>query len=50
MLIKLIVLNKLEKLSKNCRKKILEGFTLNHIITQFNKIFDNLEQKKYSQK
>lgn len=40
------VLNNLEKLSKNCRKKILEGFTLNHIITQFNKIFDNLEQRK----
>lgn len=40
------VLNNLEKLSKNCRKKILEGFTLNHIITQFNKIFDNLELRK----
>lgn len=40
------VLNNLEKLSKNCREKILEGFTLNHIITQFNKIFDNLEQRK----
>ena len=40
------VLNNLEKLSKNCRKKILEGFTLNHIIIQFNKIFDNLEQRK----
>lgn len=40
------VLNNLEKLSKNCRKKILEGFTLNHIITQFNKIFDNLEPRK----
>lgn len=40
------VLDNLEKLSKNCRKKILEGFTLNHIITQFNKIFDNLEQRK----
>lgn len=40
------VLNNLEKLSKNCREKILEGFTLNHIITQFNKIFDNLELRK----
>ena len=40
------VLNNLEKLSKNCREKILEGFTLNHIIIQFNKIFDNLEQRK----
>lgn len=40
------VLNNLEKLSKNCRKKILEGFTLNHIITEFNKIFDNLELRK----
>ncbi len=40
------VLNNLEKLSKNCRKKILKGFTLNHIITQFNKIFNNLEPRK----
>lgn len=40
------VLNNLEKLSKNCRKKILKGFTLNHIIAQFNKIFDNLELRK----
>lgn len=44
------VLNNLEKLSKNCRKKILEGFTLNHIITQFNKIFDNLESRKNTAK
>lgn len=40
------VLDNLEILSKNCRKKILEGFTLNHIITEFNKIFDNLELRK----
>ncbi len=40
------VLDNLEILSKNCRKKILEGFTLNHIITQFNKIFNNLEPRK----
>lgn len=40
------VLDNLEILSKNCRKKILEGFTLNHIITEFNKIFDNLEPRK----
>lgn len=40
------VLDNLEILSKNCRKKILERFTLNHIITEFNKIFDNLELRK----
>lgn len=40
------VLDNLEISSKNCRKKILEGFTLNHIITEFNKIFDNLELRK----
>ena len=40
------VLDNLEILSKNCRKKISEGFTLNHIITEFNKIFDNLELRK----
>ncbi len=40
------VLDNLEILSKKCRKKILEEFTLNHIITQFNKIFNNLEPRK----
>lgn len=39
------VLDNLDKISKNCRKKILDGFTLNHIITKFNKIFDELKTK-----
>lgn len=40
------VLDNLDSLSKNCRKKITEGFTLNHIIAKFNKIFDELKTSK----
>lgn len=40
------VLDNLDSLSKNCRKKITDGFTLNHIIAKFNKIFDELKTSK----
>ena len=39
-------LKNLDALKKNCRKKILEGFTLNHMVKKFSKIIDDSIEKE----
>jgi len=43
-------LKNLDKLKKNCRKKILDGFTLNHMVKKFSNIIDTSIEKEKNTK
>ena len=44
------VVNNLDDLKKNCRKKIIKGFTLNLMAKKFEKIFDEVIEKEKDRK
>jgi len=44
------VVDKLEELKKNCRKKIIKGFTLNLMAQKFIKVFDEVIQEEKDRK
>ena len=44
------VVNKLDKLKKNCRKKIIEGFTLNLMAKKFEKVFEEVMKEESNRK
>ena len=44
------VLDHLEKYKTNCRKRILEGFTINHMVENMEKEFENVIQNKNNTK
>ena len=44
------VLDNLEKYKANCRKRILDGFTINHMVENMEKQFENVLQNKNHEK
>ena len=44
------VLDNLEKYKANCRKRILDGFTINHMVENMEKQFENVLQNKNTEK
>lgn len=44
------VLNNLDKYKENCRKRILDGFTINHMVENMEKQFKNLVENKNKDK
>ncbi|MCI8482682.1 MAG: glycosyltransferase [Clostridia bacterium] len=44
------ILNKLETYKNNCRKRILEGFTINHMIKNMSEIFEQIQKSPNQEK